>query len=168
MVSCPSEQPPISLGVWSPGEAIGYPSQQSTDLARGVHGSGEVGVQVLSEERVLSTLSRLLLGLLLSLPTITSARIPPFPEDSFIWSFSHLRDLILRHRLRRISFSGFLMSPGVTASVPSSTSFPLRWFFPRYSWFVVRDGGQFHSPPDKEDVGVERSCHDDKLPSVLL
>jgi hypothetical protein len=94
MVSCPSEQSPVALGVWSPGEAIGYPGQHSTDLARCVHGSGEVGVQVLSEERVLSTLSRLLLGLLLSLPTITSAGVPPFPEDSFIWSFSHLRDLI--------------------------------------------------------------------------
>jgi hypothetical protein len=94
MVSCPSEQPLISLGVWSPGEAISYPSQHSTDLARCVHGSGEVGVQVSFEERVLLTLSRLMLGLLLSLPTITSVGVPPFPEDSFIWSFSHVRDLI--------------------------------------------------------------------------
>jgi hypothetical protein len=168
MVSCPSEQPPISLGVWSPGETIGYPSQHSTDLAWCVHGSGEVGVQVSSEERILSTLSCFLLGLLLSLPTITSAGIPPFPEDSFIWSFSYLRDLISRHRLRRISLSGFMMSSGVTTLVPSSTSFPLKRFFPRNSWFVVGDGGRFHSPPDKEDVGVERSCRDDKLLSVLL
>jgi hypothetical protein len=94
MISCPSEQPPIALSVWIPREAIGNPSQHSTDLARCVHGSGEVGVQVSSEERVLSALSRLLLGLLLSLPTITSAGIPHFPEDSFIRSFSHLRDLI--------------------------------------------------------------------------
>jgi hypothetical protein len=168
VVSCPSKQPPIALGVWSPGEAIGYPRQHSTDLARCVHGSGEVGVQISSKERVLSTLSHLLLGLLLSLPTITSAGIPPLPEDSFIWSFSHLRDLVSRHRLRRILFSGFMMSPGVTASVPSSMSFPLRRFFPRHSWFVVGDGGRFHSPPDKEDVGVERSYRDDKLLSVLL
>jgi hypothetical protein len=89
-ISYPSKQPPIALGVWSPGEAIGYPGQHSTDLARCVHGSGEVRVQVSFEERVLSALSRLLLGLLLSLPTITSAGVPPFPEDSFIWSFSHL------------------------------------------------------------------------------
>jgi hypothetical protein len=95
MVSCPSEQPPIALGVWSPGEAVSYPSQHSTDLARCVHGLGKVGVQVSSEERVLSTLSRLLFGLLLSLPTISSAGIPSFPVDSFIWSFTHLRDLIL-------------------------------------------------------------------------
>jgi hypothetical protein len=90
MVSCPSEQPPIALSVWSPREAIGYPSQHSTDLARCAHGLGEVRVQVSSEERILSTLSRLLLGLLLSLPTITSAGISPLPEDSFIWSFSYL------------------------------------------------------------------------------
>jgi hypothetical protein len=53
MISCPSEQSPIALGVWSPGEAIGYPSQHSTDLTRCVHGSGKVGVQVPSEKRVL-------------------------------------------------------------------------------------------------------------------
>jgi hypothetical protein len=94
MISCPSEQPPIALGVRSPGEAISYPSQHSTDLARCVHGSGEVGVQVASEKRVLSTLSRLLFGLFLSLPTITSSGIPSFPEDLFFWSFSYLRDLI--------------------------------------------------------------------------
>jgi hypothetical protein len=168
MISCPSEQPPIALGIWSPGEAIGYPSQYSIDLAWCVHGSGEVGFQVSSEERVLSTLSRFLLGLLFSLPTITSAGVPPFPEDLFIWSFSHLRDLVSRYRLRRISFSGFMMSPGVTTSVSSSASFPLRWFFPRHSWFIVEDGGRFHSPTDEEDVGVEWSCRDDKLLFVLL
>jgi hypothetical protein len=94
MISCPSEQPLIALGVWSPGEAIGYPSQNSTNLARCVHGSGEVGVQVPSEKRVLSTLSRLLFGLFLSLPTITSSGLPSFLEDPFFWSFSYLRDLI--------------------------------------------------------------------------
>jgi hypothetical protein len=169
MAHTPARKKPRARGkVCVVGPTRRYPSQHSTDLARCVHGSGEVGVQILSEERILSTLSRLLLGLLLSLPMITSAGIPSLPEDSFIWSFSHLRDLISRHRLRRISFSGFMMSPGVTASIPSSTSFPLRRFFPKHSWFVVRDGGRFHSPPDKEDVGVERSCRDDKLLSVLL
>jgi hypothetical protein len=44
MISCLSEQPLIALGVWSPVEAIGYPSQHSTDLTRCVHGLGEVGV----------------------------------------------------------------------------------------------------------------------------
>jgi hypothetical protein len=83
MISCPSEQPPIALGVQSPGEAIGYSSQHSTNLARCVHGSGEVGVQVPSEKGVLSALFRLLFGLLLSLPTITSSGIPSFPEDPF-------------------------------------------------------------------------------------
>jgi hypothetical protein len=90
MISCPSEQPPIALSVQSPGEAIGYPSQYSTDPARCVHGSGEIEVQVLCEKRVLSVLFRLLFGLLLSLPTITSSGIPCFPEDPFFWSFSYL------------------------------------------------------------------------------
>ena len=94
MISYPSEQPSIALGVWSSGEAIGYPSQYSTDLTRCVHGSGEVGVQVSSEKWILSVLSRFLLSLLLSLPTITSSGIPPFPEDPFFWSLSHLRDLV--------------------------------------------------------------------------
>jgi hypothetical protein len=168
MISRSSEQPPISLGVWSPREAIGYLGQHSTDLARCVHGSGEVGVQVSSEERVLSTLSRLLLGLLLSLPTVTSVGIPPFPEDSFVRSFSHLRDLVSGDRLCRVSFFGFMMSPSVLASVPPSTSFSLRRFFPRYGWLVVGDGGRFHSSPDEEDVEVEWSCCDGKLLSVLL
>jgi hypothetical protein len=83
MISCPSEQSPIALGVRIPGDAIGYPSQYPTDLTRCVHGSGKVGVQVPSEERVLSTLSCFLLSLLLSLPTITSPGIPSFPEDPF-------------------------------------------------------------------------------------
>jgi hypothetical protein len=96
MISCPSEQPPIALGVRSPGEAIGYPSQYPTDLTRCVHGSSEVGVQVPSKDRILSALSCFLLSLLLSLPTITSSGIPPFPEDPFFWSLSHLRDLVIR------------------------------------------------------------------------
>jgi hypothetical protein len=94
MISCPSEQLPIALGDRSPGEAIGYPSQHSTDLTRCVHGSGKLGVQVPSKKRVLSALSRLLFGLLLSLPTIMSPGVPSFPEDPFFWSFSYLRDLI--------------------------------------------------------------------------
>jgi hypothetical protein len=168
MISCLSEQSPIALGVWSPGEAIGYPSQHSTDLTQCVHGSGQVGVQVPSEKRVLSTLSRLLFGLLLSLPTITSARIPPFYEDPFFWSFSHLRDLISRHRLRRVPLSGFMMSSDISASVPSSARLPLKRFLPWHGWFIVGDGGRFRSPPDEEDVGVEWNCRSDKLLSILL
>jgi hypothetical protein len=168
MISCPGEQPSIALSVWSPGEAIGYPSQHTTDLARRVHGSGEVKVQVSSEERVLSALSRILLSLLLSLPSITSVGIPPFPKDSFIRSFSHFRDLISKYRLCWVTFSGFMMSPNILASVPPSASFSLRRFFPRHGWLVVGDGGRFHSSPDEEYVGVEWSCRDDKLLSVLL
>jgi hypothetical protein len=83
VVGCLSEQPPIALIVWSPGEAIGYPSQYSTNFTRCVHGSGEVRVQVASEKWILSVLPRFLLSLLLSLPTVTSSGIPPFPEDHF-------------------------------------------------------------------------------------
>jgi hypothetical protein len=86
---CSSEQPPISLGVGSPGEAIGYPSQYSTNFTRRVHGSGEVGVQVASEEWILSTLPRFLLGLFLSLSMVMSSRVPSFSEDPFLWSFSY-------------------------------------------------------------------------------
>jgi hypothetical protein len=94
VVGCPSEQPPIALGIWSPGEAIGYPSQYSTNFTRCVHGSGEVRVQVASEKWILSALPRFLLSLLLSLLTVASSGIPPFPEDPFFWSFSYLRDLV--------------------------------------------------------------------------
>jgi hypothetical protein len=94
MISCQSKQPPIALGVRSPGEAIDYPSEHSTDLTRCVHGLGEVGVQVPSEKRVLSALPRFLFDLLLSLPTIMSSGNPSFPKDPFFRSFSYLRDLI--------------------------------------------------------------------------
>jgi hypothetical protein len=94
MISRPSKQSSIALGIRSPGEAIGYLSQHSSNLTRCVHGSGEVGVQVPSEKRVLSVLSCFLFRLLLSLPMITSSGIPSFPKDPFFWGFSHLRDLI--------------------------------------------------------------------------
>jgi hypothetical protein len=89
VVGCLSEQPPIALGVGSPGEAISYPSQHSIDFTRRVRGSGEVGVQVASEEWIFPTLPRFLLDLFLSLPTVTSSRVPSFSEDPFFWSFSH-------------------------------------------------------------------------------
>jgi hypothetical protein len=88
VVGRPSEQPPIALGVWSLGEAIGYPSQYSTNFARCVHGTGEIGVQVASEKWIFSMLPRF--SLLLSLPTVTSSGIPPFPEDPFFRSFPYL------------------------------------------------------------------------------
>jgi hypothetical protein len=98
---------------------------------------------------------------------IASSGIPSFPEDTFLRSFSHLRDLVSRYRLRRVPLSGLVMSPDILASVPSSARFPLRRFLSGCGRFVVGDGGQFHSP-DEEDVRVEwSSCHDDLL-SVLL
>jgi hypothetical protein len=140
MISRPSEQPSIAFSVWSSREAIGYLSQYSPDLTRCVHGTGEVRVQVSREERVLSVLPRILLSLLLSLPTITSARVPPLSEDSFVWSFSHLQNFILGYRLRRVLFPCFVMSPNISALVPLSASFSLRRFFPRHGWRVIGDG----------------------------
>jgi hypothetical protein len=90
MISHPSEQPPIALGVRSSGETVGYPSKHSTDFTWRVHGSGEVRVQVPSEKRVLPALSRFLLSLFLSLPMVASSGIPPFPKDPFVRSFSYL------------------------------------------------------------------------------
>jgi hypothetical protein len=113
-------------------------------------------------------LFRFLFGLHLSLPTIAPSGIPSFPEDSFIRSFSHLRDLISRHGLRRIAFSGFMISLNISALVPSSAIFSLKRFFSRRGWFVVGDGGKFHSSLNKEDVGVEwRRCSDKLLPILL-
>jgi hypothetical protein len=85
-------------------------------------------------------LPRILLSLLLSLPTITSVRVPSLSEDSFVRSFSHLRNFISRYRLRRVPFPSFVMSPNIAASVPPSTSFPLRRFFPKHGWLIIGDG----------------------------
>jgi hypothetical protein len=43
VVGCLSEQPPIALGVGSPGETISYPSQHSSDFTRRVHGGRSRG-----------------------------------------------------------------------------------------------------------------------------
>jgi hypothetical protein len=162
-----SEQPPIALGVGSPREAIGYPSQHPSDFTQRVHGSGEVGVQVAPEEWIFPTLLYLLLGLFLSPSTIASSGIPSFPEHTFLRSFSRLRDLISRYGLRWVPLSGLVMSSDISASVSPSAGFPLRRFFSGHGRLVVGDGGRLHSP-DEEDVGVEwSSCYGDLL-SVLL
>jgi hypothetical protein len=167
VIGCLSEQPPIALGVGSPRETINYPSQHSSDFTRRVHDSGEVGVQVAPEEWIFPTLPCLLLGLFLSPSTIASSGIPSFPEDTFLRSFSYLRDLVSRYGLRRVPLSGLVMSPDISASVPSSAGFLLRRFLPGCSRLIVGDGGRLHSP-DEEDVRVEwSSCHGDLL-SVFL
>jgi hypothetical protein len=89
--------------------------------------------------------------------------IPPLSEDTFLRSFPYLRDLISRDRLLRVPLSGLVMSPDISASVPSSAGFPLRRFLSRCGRFVVGDGGRLHSP-DEEDVGVEWcGCRGDLL-----
>jgi hypothetical protein len=167
MVGCSSEQSPIALDIGSPREIVGYLSQYSVDFTRRVQGSGEVGVQVAPEEGIFPTLLCFLFSLFLSSPAIVSSGIPPFPEDTLFRGFSHLRGLVSRHRLCRVPLSGFVMSPDISASVPSPMGFPLRRFLSGCGQLVVGDGGRLHSP-DEEDVGVEWcSCRDDLL-SVLL
>jgi hypothetical protein len=136
-----SEQPPIALGVGSPREAISYPSQHPSNFTRRIHGSSKVGVQVAPEEWIFPKLPCLLLGLFLSPPTIASSGIPSFPEDTFLQSFSFLRDLVSRYGLRRVPLPGLVMSPDISASVPPSVGFPLRRFLSRCSRLVVGDGG---------------------------
>jgi hypothetical protein len=167
MVGCSSEQSPVALGIGSLRETVGYPSQYSADFTQRVQGSGEVGVQVAPEEWIFPTLLCFLFGLFLSSSAIVSSGIPPFPEDTLFQSFSNLRDLFSRHRLCWVPLSGFMMSPDISASVPSSAGFPLRRFLSRCSRLVVGDGGQLHSP-DEEDVGVEWCNYRDDLLSVLL
>jgi hypothetical protein len=77
---------------------------------------------------------------LLRLLAITSARVPPFSEDSLVRSFSYLRDFISGYRLCRVPLPSFVMLPNIPTSVPPSASFSLRRFFPRHGWLVVGDG----------------------------
>ena len=167
MVGCLSEQSSIALGVGTPRESISYPSQYPSDFTRRVHGSGEVGVQVAPEEWIFPTLPCLLLGLFLSPSTFTPSGIPSFPEDMFLRSFSHLRDIVSRDRLLWIPFFGLVMSPDVSVPISSSTGLPLRWFFSGRGRLVVGDGRRLHSP-DEEDIGVEWYDGRDDLFSVLL
>ena len=90
MVGCLSEQAPVSLGIGGPRKSVSYPGQNASDLARRIHSSGEVGVQVAPEERILASLPCILLGLLLSPTAISSSGVPSFPEDAFFRSFSYL------------------------------------------------------------------------------
>ena len=90
MVGCLSEQAPVSLGVGGPRKSVSYPGQNASDFARRIHSSGEVGVQVAPEERILPALPCILLGLLLSPTAISSSGVPLFPEDAFFRSFSYL------------------------------------------------------------------------------
>jgi hypothetical protein len=157
MVGRLGEQSSVAVGVRSPRKSFRYPSQHPSDLARRVHGSGEVGVQIAPEEWILSTLPCILLSLFLSSSAITSSGVPSLSEDAFLRGFSYLRDLVSRDRLFRIPLPGRVMSSNIPAPVPSSTGFSLRRFLPGYSRLVVGDGGRFR-PSDEEDVGVERRC----------
>jgi hypothetical protein len=144
MISYPSKQPLIAFSIRSPWEAINYLSQYSSDFTRHVHCPRKVRVQVSTKERVLSAYPCTLLSLfsisVLSLPTVTPTRIPPFYEDPFVGSFSHFRDFIPGYGLRWVPLPSLVMSPNISASVPLLSSFSLGRFFPWHGWLVVGDG----------------------------
>jgi hypothetical protein len=83
----------------------------------------------------------LLFGLFLSPSTIASSGIPSFPKDTFLRSFSYLRELVSRYGLRRVPLPGLVMSPDISASVPPSAGFPLRRFLSGCSRLIIGDGG---------------------------
>jgi hypothetical protein len=91
VINCSSKQPPVAICVWSLWEAINYLVQHPSNFAQRVHCASEVGVQVPSEDRVLSAQPYALLGLLplsiLSMPAITAARISYFSMYSLVGSF---------------------------------------------------------------------------------
>jgi hypothetical protein len=93
VISCPSKQLTVVFCIRSLWEAISYLGQHPSNFARRVHCASKVGVQVSSEERVLSAQSCALLGLLpfsiLSLSAITAARIPSFLVYALVGSFSY-------------------------------------------------------------------------------
>jgi hypothetical protein len=93
VISCSSKQPSVAFCVWSSREAISYLSQNPSNFTRRVHCVSEVGVYIPSKERVLSAQPCALLGLLphsvLSLSTITAARILSFSVYSLVGSFSY-------------------------------------------------------------------------------
>jgi hypothetical protein len=93
LISCLSKQPSVAFYVRSSQEAISYLGQHPSYFARCIHCVSEVGVQVPSKERVLPVQPCTLLGLLplsvLSLSTVTAARILSFSVYSLIGSFSH-------------------------------------------------------------------------------
>jgi hypothetical protein len=93
VIGCPSKQPPVAFCIWSSRKAISYLGQHPSDFTQCVHCTSKVGVQVLSEERIFPAQPCALLDLLpfsvLSLSTITAARIPPFSVYPLVGSFSY-------------------------------------------------------------------------------
>jgi hypothetical protein len=54
MISCLGKHPPVAFRVWGSRETVSYLSQYPSYFTRCVHCSSKIGVQVPSEERVLS------------------------------------------------------------------------------------------------------------------
>ena len=62
MISYLSKQPPETFRVWGSREAVGYLCQYPSNFTLRVQCSSEIGVQVSSEERVLSPKPSVLFG----------------------------------------------------------------------------------------------------------
>jgi hypothetical protein len=60
MIGRMSKQPPITLRIWGPWEAVGYLRQYSSNFTQLVQCSGKVGVQVSGKERILPSESSIL------------------------------------------------------------------------------------------------------------
>jgi hypothetical protein len=54
VISCLGKQPPVAFRVWGSRETISYLSQYPSNFTRRIHCSSKIGVQVPSEERILS------------------------------------------------------------------------------------------------------------------
>jgi hypothetical protein len=56
-----------------------------------------------------------------------------------------------------VPFSGLVMTPNVTAPVPTLACLALRGLLPQYSGLVVGDGSVLYSSLDIEDIWEERA-----------
>jgi hypothetical protein len=54
VIGCLSKQSSVAFCIWGSREIVSYLSQYPSDFTRRVHCSSKIGVQVPSEERVLS------------------------------------------------------------------------------------------------------------------
>jgi hypothetical protein len=143
VINCLNKHLSIAFCVCSSWEAIGYLGQHPSNFTRRVHCVSEVGVQVSSEERILSVQPCALLGLLplsvLSLLAVTPARIPSFWVYSLVGSFSYVSIFIPGYRLCWVPLPSLVMSPNIPVSVPSSPCFTLGRFFSLFYSGFSRD-----------------------------
>jgi hypothetical protein len=96
---------------------------------------------------------------LLRMETIAVSRIAAFVECPVLRSFSCFRCLIPGYGLSRIPLPRLVVTPNVTALVPTVVCLTLRVLLPQYSGLVVVDGCILYSSlekrtPEKKELGV--------------